>query len=211
MMETILSIDLDIIMSPCIELYNDSDETWEQKFIRHPHLRVLTLDAHLYYILVQYLLKIIPNIPLENIYFIAQHNQIVNYIKKDIPTSIINIDHHHDWAYLRKDIEEKITQKNQLNCGNWLKFLIDNSYDIKSYKWIHDGNAREAPLDSHSNILKNYQSTTLTNLSDLPVENIDKVILCLSPEFIPPYYHNLFFSLMDICNFIKNTHYNLND
>ena len=50
----------------------------------------------------------------------------------------------------------------------------------------------------------NIQNCSLLNFS-----NIDEIYIVLSPEFVPPYYYPLFYTLMDTANSIYNTHYEL--
>ena len=51
----------------------------------------------------------------ENIHFIVSHEMIATYVDENIDDtiSLINIDHHHDIAYVDKDIENKIEYLNE--------------------------------------------------------------------------------------------------
>ena len=131
-MKKILSIDFDIIMSPCIQLYNNySTDDWEALCSHFEILKFAKPDYIHFKRLLQLLLKLSKNMKKENIHFIASHEMIATYIDKNIDDtiSLINIDHHHDIAYTDKDIENKIED---LNCGNWVKYLSEEG----KLEWI---------------------------------------------------------------------------
>ena len=113
-METIITIDFDIIMWPSIELYNhiidgyiDKIQILEQEI---PLLKYANADLELYKKLTEYLVqKKKEKIPIE---FIDSHEQVLNYIKT--PSVVINIDHHHDLGYNEFQWDDK-----EIVCGNW--------------------------------------------------------------------------------------------
>lgn len=112
-METILTIDFDIIMWPSIELYNhfvngDDDNMWDIE-TDFPLLQYANADLELYYKLTNFLLKYKE----KNIkfIFINSHDEILKYINS--PSTMVNIDHHHDLGY-----EEYHWQCKDLLCGN---------------------------------------------------------------------------------------------
>ena len=54
--------------------------------------------------------------------------------------------------------------------------------------------------------------TSSFHLMDFHLDNLgvpNQLIICLSPQWIPPNYRNLYFSWMDICGLIHKTHFNI--
>lgn len=69
-MKKILSIDFDIIMAPCIEIYNNMASSFNWKELEQiPQLKVLTADLIHYNRLTKYLIKLSNYIDKENIFF----------------------------------------------------------------------------------------------------------------------------------------------
>lgn len=203
-MAKIVTIDFDIVMAPSIELYNNfSHSSWEERYERHPLLKLANADFTIYHKLTQYLLWLVPKMKKENIHFIFDHHSILNYIdNKTEPLDIINIDHHHDIKYAEG--LEKLT------CGNWLTW-IDNNFNLNSYLWVYDNNSHfPKPEDEKNNYQKeNFSSYSNTNFKNFSIP--DKLIICLSGEWVPPQYKPLFYTWFDICNQIHNTHYDFED
>lgn len=203
----IITIDFDIIMAPSIDLYNNiSGSPWEERFKRHPLLKLADADYAIYHKLTQYLLYVVPKMNKNNIHFIANHQNVLNYlINTKEPIDIINIDHHHDIIY-NGNLEE-------LACDNWVAW-IDKEYKLNSYLWIHNENSRfvtnknveKVKFDYSKKCFHDYEHETYKQYS-IP----DKLIICLSGEWVPPQYKPLFFVWFDICNQIHNTHYEFED
>ena len=200
----IITIDFDIIMAPSIDLYNNiSNSPWEERYERHPLLKLADADFITYHRLTQYLLYIVPKMKKENIHFIANHQSVLNYLTKIAePIDVINIDHHHDIVY-GGGLEK-------LNCGNWVSW-IDKEYKLNSYLWIHDNNSR---FPKEEDVKINYTKKNILEYGDEQYKYNtppDELIICLSGEWVPPQYKRLFFVWFDICNYIHNTHYDLED
>lgn len=207
-MKTILSIDFDVIMNPSIELYNSLPGNWDDRIKRFPNLNALIFDSMMYQKLIQYIIEIVPHMDKDKIHFVESHDQIISFINKDEEINLINIDHHHDWCYKLEDFNKKI-EKSELNCGNWLKYLFDNEYQINIYEWIHGNNSMK--INEKSNFgIKLFKDKKIEELTiyDFP-KDIDELVICLSPEFVPIYYHSLYLILLDICNSLKKTHYDI--
>ena len=123
-MKTIITIDFDIIMAPCINLYNNSVPgiAWDS-LLNDPYMQLLTIDTQHYQRLTQFVLKCFNQMNKENIHFINSHENIANYIQNNEEYSIVNIDHNHDICYNPKDVENKCEE---LTCANWLKWLKES-------------------------------------------------------------------------------------
>ena len=177
----VVSIDFDIIMAPSIEFYNNL--TNNRYLFDDPLLKVCNADLDHYRKLTTWFFKNLKNVEYENLIFIKSHEQIVNYI--NLGDVVYNIDHHHDLSY--KEHEE-----NKCNCGNWVKYLFDNNI-IKDYIWINNPNSIQPRYFKGKIEQCTFDSFNLDSLE------ADKVIICLSPEWVPPQYHSLLYSWMDIC------------
>lgn len=200
----VITIDFDIIMAPSIDLYNNiSNSPWEERYERHPLLKLADANFITYHRLTQYLLYIVPKMKKENIHFIANHQSVLNYLTNITePIDVINIDHHHDIVY--GDGLEKLT------CGNWVSW-INKEYKLNSYFWVHDNNSR---FPKEEDVKINYTKKNISEYNDEQYKYStppDELIICLSGEWVPPQYKRLFFVWFDICNYIHNIHYDLED
>ena len=88
--------------------------------------------------------------------------------------NLINIDHHHDYAYLKyKDLNE----------GNWLYHLSNVFYKKINYIWINNPDS-DYPLQTNSEKmkekLKSYKFDQ--NLNYISQKIFDKIFICCSPE-----------------------------
>ena len=185
---TVVSIDFDIIMEPSIEFYNHFSGNRGRDLFRESLLQGCNANLDTYKRLTIWLIQ---NINCD-INFILNHQEIINFIPDNCDT-LINIDHHHDLGY--SDKEEP------LNCGNWAKILKDEE-KIKDYIWLNNGNSLN-PIFYKGNIqqcqLSNYNINTITP---------DKIIICLSPEWVPPKFDPLFYLWTDICGKPIDAYYN---
>ena len=199
-MFNIVSIDFDIIMGPSIEAYNSyANKPWEEKIEDAGILEYCICDTSIYQKLTNYLISLTKNLSKEKIHIIRDHHHILNFLPEKETLQIFNIDHHHDIGYNEKD-------ENELNCGNWGKYLKDQNPDNQII-WINNFNSKE-PMPGKENFL-----TRTTPILSCSLENItpDELILCLSPEWVPPRYQTLFFLWLDLLNIIYNTHFDFED
>ena len=199
-MNTIVTIDFDIIMAPSINLYNNlvPSISWE-KLEEDPYFKLLKIDGIHYQKIVNYIIKCMFSISKERIHFIEDHGQAVRYIKEKC--DLINIDHHHDIGYGENlDIQEMPT------CANWAYYLYKNNL-INSYTWINNNNSEQISLEEKLQIPTTTYDLHTFNLDSLKIPN--ELIICLSEPWTPPYIRPLFYTIMDICNRYYNTHFDL--
>lgn len=205
----VLSIDLDYIMSPSIEIYNglffDDNPSlrWRQLF------DLSDFQEHHFYIDQSNLLfcyntflKSIKNC--KNVSFGYEHDSILFDLKDCENIEIINIDHHDDFFggdyephYGGFDREyQNIVNHDIIHEGNWGAWL--SSLDkLKSFTWIGNSNSSNKKsvqkiyqyLPSFSNVEKeNYQFDNY---------NFDYIFVCLSPQYVPKnhwHYFSMFIS-----------------
>lgn len=199
MEKTILSIDLDIIMHPSISLYNDDVmeedapvELWAslEKEYKYEENKILDFDPIVLIELAK-LLKIHKDKP---IHFIENHEEIVDYLKKeeDYNTStynIYNIDFHHDIWYDTEDALKK-WDKDTYDCGNWLGYLYFKK-KLNSITWLKASNSSNLETPIYGRNFK-LNTMTLREFYKLYSINFDEVFFCLSPQWIPKYFHYIY-------------------
>lgn len=199
MMQTIVSIDFDIIMAPSINLYNNIVPAISWANLEDdPYFQLLKIDATHYQKILGYIMKCIKVLPKDKIHFIEDHSQAVCFINDKC--NLINIDHHHDIGY-GPDI---LTQESP-TCANWVYYLYKNNY-INTYTWINNDNSI-APEDN--NQLVPIITHGLRNFDLMEFEVPEELIICLSEPWTPPYIRPLFYTIMDICNKYYDTHFDI--
>lgn len=178
-METILTIDFDIIMGPSIELYNhlvngseDALPVIEQDI---PLIKYANADLNIFAKLTNYLYNIKDKV---DFIFIDSHEEIKNYIDKKV--NVINIDHHHDLGYT--------DDTNEITCANWAKKLLEQQ-KINSYIWIHNPNSL---MNREDNVYKIDNSLIIQNFYLDKMVLPSKIIICKSFQWIPLEIRNLF-------------------
>lgn len=196
-MVNVLSIDFDIIMAPDINLYNpliNGTAKIDNLALVSPLLSGVRADLSHYQKIVLYINEIIKYLNVEDIRVSFSHEDIKNVLSSLDDVRVINIDHHHDFGYSEK-AEEYCT------CANWGKYFKDLSI-INSFTWINNVNS-ELPLDK---TIKDFIQTKNLDKTDLLIElpRIDKLFICLSPEWVPQQYHPLFYLMLDLINEKKN-------
>ncbi len=186
--ETILTIDFDVIMGPSIELYNhlinEHFGVKEAKDKINNLLFYCDADLIIYSKLTTYLLQLYGCINPINVHFIYDHEQICNYLEKNKKYNIINIDHHHDYGYENN--------RSNLYCGNWVLKMEEKNL-LNSYLWI--GNSTSGLMPKGKKKFINFYDCDLNSLQ-IP----DKLIICASFQWIPEQFHPLFYLWLQLYN-----------
>lgn len=195
MEKTILSIDFDIIMYPCINLYNDDvegnddpAEIWERLEDEYglENYNILSYDAK---VLLE-IGRLIGANKKKPIYFIESHEQIVDILKEQSNYEqskyhIYNVDFHHDLWYRDTDFTE-ITHNNEYDCSDWLGYLYLKK-KIASMTWLKAPNSTMPEFDTYGgdyklNLLK------IRDFDQLHEIEFDEIYFCLSPQWVPRKY-----------------------
>lgn len=186
----VLSIDFDIIMAPSINLYNSMvpQAHWEDLLKTLPNLATTPADLNIYSKILRYLLRTVDKT--SPIYIAYSHSFIKDYLQYDYDLNIVNIDHHHDIFYDEKDKECKLQD---CTCANWVKYFYDQG-QLKNYTWVHNDNS----FDPNFEVNFKYNKIPFKEFEF--ANSYDKYFICLSPEWVPPYYHSLFYTLLDCLN-----------
>lgn len=209
----VLSIDFDIVMAPDINLYNDiincqgNQVTIEKLIESHYFLSGLRVDFEHYKKLTLYLLEVIKSLKPEDIRISYNHEDI-KYLLKDLSNvNVINIDHHHDLGY---DSDEDLRGCKECSCANWAKYFLDRK-NIATYTWIKNTNSNEKKDMFLQSWSKNLYERELININSLEefLPKIDKLFICLSPEWVPEWYHSLFYLWVDYFNKYYNTYFTI--
>lgn len=138
-------------------------------------MQLLNADLIHYQRLTKWLLKIIKEIPKENIVFIENHGAINKYLPKE-KVNIYNIDHHHDCGY-----GEKTKVREELNCGNWVYDIARHGF-LNMYTWIKNVNSSQEK-EKYEGLI-DYQFDLINyELKNLP--RPDLLVLCLSEPWDP--------------------------
>lgn len=152
----------------------------------------LKLDTNLFSILTLYITEQIKKIKQNHVYFIKDHDKVNDIIKQlNIKEKIelFNLDFHHDLGYSPDPSLES------LNCGNWVyKLILENK--INSYTWLNTKDSK--PPNIFPNCKYNVIDIIKNNYMLRELQDIDILIICLSPEWVPPYYQNLFYLWRDL-------------
>lgn len=199
-MNNILSIDLDILFSPYVGIYNAEikdlstyEYSWDIINMQYNQKSFIPNQQY-YNIIKEIIFHYINQIPY--IYLGEDHSSILTVIEENksifnLPYNfnIYNIDFHHDILYQKEHIsnfEKKIS-----NCSNWVGFL-------NYYNFLNEYNWWGAPCSSFDQTLfdkefenimpKKFKKYILDNRFPLDL-NIDILYITFSTPWIPPYYY----------------------
>lgn len=207
----VLSIDFDIIMAPDIALYNalvhpgenGEDVTVDKLMKDFPMLNGCRADLNHYHKIVTYLMNNIQHLSAEDIRIAFNHEDIKYVLEKCPSAHVYNIDHHHDLGYKgpNGEVENKIC-----TCANWGDFYFKKG-NITEFTWIKNVNS-DIPADYENNPKVHFIDLQNFNLEELP--KMDKLFMCLSPEWTASSYFPLFYILLDIINNQKGCHLDIN-
>ena len=201
----VLSIDLDYIMGPSIELYNNihfdhnPSTRWRNLFEKSPiSPDNLIMDQSNLMFCFNIFLKSIKKC--NNVSFGYEHDSILYYISKYENIDLINIDHHDDVfaADYYGDYEDaydkeysEIVESGRIHEGNWIAWLISEN-KINSYTWVGNKNSgNKTRNDFNYKFVPNYKNIEKEEYKDLD-NNFDHIFVCLSPQYVPQkYWHYL--------------------
>lgn len=203
----VLSIDLDYIMGPTIQLYNglfyDNNPTlrWRELFENSDFVENhFYIDQSNLMFCFNVFLKALKNC--QSVSFGYEHDSILFSIKDFSNIDLINIDHHDDvfggdytnrmpddHAYSKEYFE--IKNDNRVHEGNWGAWLTSKN-KIKSFTWIGNNN-------SGNKIRNNFNSQVIPNYLNIEKEdykfidyNFDHIFVCLSPQYVPKNHWHYF-------------------
>lgn len=190
-MVKVLSIDFDYFIdatSKDRDTYfpRGSDETprdklrfmWKERYLRYPRLREVGLIDD-YYKLKMFLNLF--DVSKDKFYKSDSHKDIKKVLVS-IPWNekiqLVNIDFHHDYYHF-------YTGDNPLNCGNWLRRLMEKRPDTKVL-WIRREDSQTTCLEGE------FPFNHTTEIESIFNMEFDYVFMCRSPEWSPPHLSKYF-------------------
>lgn len=211
----VLSIDLDYIMEPCIESYQeiawDDHPTirWKKYFdsIEKDKTNFSINEKNLYYCF-EIFMKAIKKC--NNISFSYNHDSILDDLIRYDNIDLINIDHHDDVIYA-SDIDEDslnrdkleleslrenyeaISQNNVVHEGNWISVLNIHK-KINSYTFVGNKKSIDFTKSKKTFLEEKISKFEYFTRDQYSFENydFDYIFVCLSPQYIPPSYWHYF-------------------
>lgn len=195
-MNNILSIDLDILLSPYVGIYNNAVNTSGScHWIWHTIDSIFETKYFTINQSYQEKLKTILNYyskQVNKIYIGFDHSSILTAIENEkekfktpYKFDIYNIDYHHDIFY--SDTQEKdITAMGIAGCGNWVGFLTYHNF-VNHYCW-YNGIGSNFEIEKMVEINKNLIPHMEKHLFDEEFEypsNVDVLFISISPQWIP--------------------------
>ena len=195
MNKTLVTIDFDIIMGPCILFYNHlvPQSKWED-LNTYEIANSLHADYGIYFKLTSYLCNLLKKLKSDQIVFVTGHDQVLNFIDKNEKYNIINIDHHHDLGY-----GNNAQKGHELNCANWVKYMMDND-QCSSYMWFRNQDSElTGGVDQTdiTHLCTDILLTMDTNLDGLATP--DLLCIVTSPQWVPPKFLYLLDCWLTMC------------
>ena len=210
----VLSIDLDYIMSPSIELYetlaHDYNPTtrWNGLFdhsdFRDSHFLI---DQGNLLFCFDVFLKALRHC--QDVSFGYEHDSILFDIKETSNIDLINIDHHDDVLepyYFNNDMDyenalkrgyDQVAKANRVHEGNWIAWLASKS-KINSYTWIGNKNSNSKRRNFFNvQIVPNYLNVE-REAYKFDDYKFDYIYVCLSPQYIPKNHWHYFSMFMKV-------------
>ena len=193
-MKTILTVDLDIVMSDIMQEYDKysgcvGEGMWVSELEKtYPKLSELEVKLEYFDRITNYLISL--GLDKSKFHFVENHMDAVNYVPKDEDYILVNLDYHGDLV----SGDFGVNEPTFMNNGNWVYYLFKNGY-LKQYTQICGGDVileftDYSPLYPY---LKGYECH-LGGLDryDLEALRPDEVILCASKPWLPERYWYLF-------------------
>lgn len=202
----VLSIDFDVIMAPDISLYNhlvsgvvdeNDSKTLEKITESFPMLAHCRADLGHYAKIFLYLMNNIQHLNPEDIRVAYNHEDIKYILSECKNAHVFNIDHHHDLGY---PIPDGVEEKDICTCANWGDYFLRHG-TITHFTWLKNTNS-DIPIRYDGDERITFINFNEFELNDLP--KIDKLFICLSPEWVSSNYFPLFYLMLDYINNQKN-------
>jgi len=197
-LKTLLTIDLDYIAEPYIELYHKviSMESVQRNWdiiLNDPALTKANFDVNISNIVYMFDVYHKALRYCDNVVFGLHHDAIL-YELEPFDQSIdliLNLDHHHDIWYPSSSVPD--TQYGMVSDGMWLKFLSE-TIDIKKYIWIGNENSDTYKGEVPNFEFKDFNKKTF-EFTEEDAKEVDFIYICLSPNYVPK-FHWFYFVIM---------------
>lgn len=216
--KNVLSIDMDYIMAPCINMYNDcagSEEFKNGDFWTQVNM-IRNIDKYLEYepskllAVVDVFTHAIKDVPKNKIMFAEEHDMILELLCREDNIketfNLYNMDHHHD-IYYGPEQKSEIERFDFACLANWVYYLGKNE-KLHKYYWIKNDNS--APFDESQISELTFpfdDDKAFKDPAKLREIKFDYVFCCNSSEYFPAKFEYLFEMLIFIAENMKNTTY----
>lgn len=208
----VLTIDLDYIMGPTINHYenvwwhDNPGKRWDLFFKYETKIKSSDLyydKDNLFYIYRVFLNLVKRGV---DISFGYDHDNILFDIGDKTDLEVVNIDHHHDVLYstVRKPDKETtvdlkaayhdVKDHSNITEGSWVAWLRSQN-KLNSYTWITDHWA----LEKYEERERRYITGLIPRFKiksrdeyDVLSEDWDHLHMCLSPQYVPPDHWHLY-------------------
>ena len=210
-----LSIDLDYIMYPDIQFYNNllydnNPVTRWKKMEDNGYKRMISKydidQSNLMFIYNTFLKSIMK---CQSCSFGYEHDSILFELEKHTDIELFHIDHHNDYLngkYKKGDETDYdkefffMTTEGDLDEGNWGAWL-EQQGKLKSMHWVGPPEINKGywnDLISYSCQHSNFTAGTKEDLGEDVIDyNFDHIYMCLSPQYVPQqhwHYFSMFIS-----------------
>lgn len=192
----ILSIDFDYFIDTSIEVRNEcfpdghdnlspaiTRFVWDSRYEFHDNLKDIGLIKD-----YDKMCEFLKNLKGGRVLFADSHREIEKFfseIKADEELELINIDFHHDMY---------VTGGNTLDCGNWLRFLVDLKPDAK-ITWVR---REDSDIESLSGDFPYYHTTDISEVQG----EFDLIFVCFSSPWTPPHLYTDYMRMCSKLTFI---------
>jgi hypothetical protein len=154
------------------------EEMWKERYLKYPALKEAGLIEE-YYKMKGFLRLL--HVDKEKFICSDTHKdiaRIINRIPCSLKVKLVNVDFHHDYYNF-------YTGGNRLNCGNWLRRVIEMRRNTEVI-WIRRADSQTCSLEGE------FPFKHTTDLELIFRERYDYVFLCRSPEWSPPHLSKYF-------------------
>jgi len=211
MTKKVLSIDLDYIMGPTIEVQQDANiahfdnatAKWDLFFDKLPFKenQFYIDQGNLIFCYNAFLKALTQNKKTPEVLFGYDHDSILYLIGAEKNIDLINIDHHDDimhgtfcgegqndeegWEALRKELYF-LKEHHWVNEGNWGAWLHTRE-KLEKFTWIHNPESENMERNDFNVKLFEDISYTFCTRQEYEFDNydFDYIFVCLSPQYMP--------------------------
>ena len=195
-MYNVLTIDLDFIAEPYIQLYNDMtheasiEKSWDVIF-SDPALTSNNFDINPDNVI--YALNIFSRslVKCKNVAFGITHDSILFELEDKDNLNIVNIDHHHDIMYPHHHLPD--LKYDLVYEGDWIEYLHKKS-KMEKYVWIRNENSYHLHINCPTSLEWSTYLKTEYQYEMIP----DLIFVCLSPAYIPKFHWFYFKIFMNL-------------
>ena len=188
----VLSIDFDYFIDTDIDTRNEcfpdghdnltpmlTKIVWDRRYGFHDNLIDIGVIKDF-----DIMCEFLKNTKCDRVLIADSHREIEKFfsdIEKCDDLELINIDFHHDMY---------ITGGNNLDCGNWLRFLVDLKPNAK-ITWVR---REDSDVDSLMGDFPYHHTTDITEVQG----EFDMIFICFSSPWTPPHLYNKFLEMISI-------------